>query len=100
MIDLLAGGRSGQLLSDDAAERQERPLSTGLGKGLPEVGERDAQVRLQRARGGTARDGMCRMVILRVEAVRGEVGSNPPASGAPESRLWGAARKIDKAQLR
>jgi hypothetical protein len=39
------------------------------------------------------------MVILRVETVRGEAGSNPPASGAPEPRLWGAARRIDKAEL-
>jgi hypothetical protein len=39
------------------------------------------------------------MVILRVEAVRDEAGSNRPASEEPEPRLWGAARKIDKAEL-
>ena len=40
------------------------------------------------------------MMILRGEPVPGEAGSNPPASGAPEPRLWGAARRIDKAELR
>ena len=40
MIDLLVGGRSWQLLRDDAAERQERPIAIGLGKCLPEVRQR------------------------------------------------------------
>ena len=40
------------------------------------------------------------MMVLRAEAVPGEAGSNPPASRAPEPRLWGAARRIDKAELR
>ena len=52
MIGLLAGGRSWELLSDDAAERQERPIAIGLGKGLPEVRQRNSLVWLQRARGG------------------------------------------------
>jgi hypothetical protein len=39
------------------------------------------------------------MMILRVESARGEAGSIPPTSGAPEPRLWGAARRIDKAEL-
>ena len=87
MIDLLVGGRSWQLLSDDAAERQERPIAVGLGKGLPEVRERNSRTGLQRARGGTGRDEVWRMTILRVETVPGEAGSNLPASEAPEPRL-------------
>ena len=51
MIGLLAGGRSGQLLSDDAAERQERPIAIGLGECLPEMCQRDAPGRLRWARG-------------------------------------------------
>ena len=31
MVGLLVRGRPGQLLSDDAAERQERPMAIGLG---------------------------------------------------------------------
>jgi len=85
---------------DDAAERQERPLAIGLAEGLPESGERDARTLLQRARGGTGWDVVCRTMILRVEAVPGGAGSNRPASGAPEPRLWEAARRIDKAELR
>jgi hypothetical protein len=38
-------------------------------------------------------------MALRVEADPGEAGTNPPASGAPEPRLWGAARRVDKAEL-
>ena len=52
MVGLLVGGRPWQLLSDDAAERQERPMAIGLGEGLPEVRQRDAPGWLQRARGG------------------------------------------------
>ena len=40
------------------------------------------------------------MTILRAEAVPGDAGSNPPASRAPEPRLWGAAVRVDKAELR
>ena len=54
MIDLLDDGRSGQLLHDDAAERQERPLAIGWAEGLPEPGEGNARAFLQRARGGLA----------------------------------------------
>lgn len=39
------------------------------------------------------------MVILPAGEVRGEAGSTPPASRAPESRLWGAATRIDKDEL-
>ena len=52
MVGLLVGGRLGQLLRDDAAESQERPMAIGLGECLPEVRQRDAPGRLQRARGG------------------------------------------------
>ena len=53
MVDLLVGGRSWELLRDDAAERQERPIAIGLGAGLARGRvERDARARLQRARGG------------------------------------------------
>jgi hypothetical protein len=40
------------------------------------------------------------MTILRVELAPGDAGSNPPASGAPEPRLSGAAMRIDKPELR
>jgi hypothetical protein len=42
MIDLLVGRRSWELLSDHAAEGQERVLSMSFGECLPELGERDA----------------------------------------------------------
>src|SRR3982751_1740195 len=99
MIDLPAVGRSAHLLRDDSTQRQESPIAIGLGKGLPEVRERDSRTRLQPARGGTCRDGRFRMMTLRIETVPGEAGSNRPASEVPRSRLWEAARRIDKAQL-
>ena len=37
MVGLLVGGRPWELLRDDAAQGQERPLSVRLGEGLPEV---------------------------------------------------------------
>ena len=51
MVGLLVGGRSWQLLSDDAAERQESPMAIGLGEHLPEMGQRDTPGRLQWVRG-------------------------------------------------
>src|SRR4051794_30986848 len=96
MIDLLDDGRSGQLLHDHATEGQERPIAIGLAKGLPEPGEGDARAFLQRARGGTGRDVVCRTMIPCVETVPGGAGSNRPASGGPDPRLWGGARRIDK----
>jgi len=42
MIVLLFGGRPGQVLSDNAAERSERPMAIGLGECLPELSQRDA----------------------------------------------------------
>jgi hypothetical protein len=87
------------LLSDDAAEGQESPMAVGLGERLPEAGQRDAPGRLRWARGGTGRAGWVRMIVLRAEAVLGEVGSNLPASRAPEPQLWGSAQRIDKAKL-
>ena len=51
-------------------------------------------------RGGTGRAGWLRMTILRAEAVPGDAGSNPPASRAPEPRLWGPAMRVDKPELR
>lgn len=99
MIDLLGGGRSRELLSHDAAERQDRSIAFGLGKGLPEMRRRNSTPRPQRARGGTVRDEVRRIVILPAEVVRGGAGSIPPASGAPGPRLWGAALRIDKDEL-
>jgi len=87
------------LLSEYAAERQEGPSAIGLGESLPEVRRKNPLTGLQWARGGTGRDGVCRMAMLRVETVRGEPGSNPPVSEGPEPRLWGMARRIDKAGL-
>ena len=40
------------------------------------------------------------MVILPRQVVPVEAGSNPPALKAPEPRFWGAALRIDKAELR
>ena len=57
MIGLLVGGRPWELLSDDAAEGQERPMAIGLGECLPEVRQRDAPGRL-RWRGGDWTGGM------------------------------------------
>ena len=79
MIALLADGRSWQLLSDNAAERQERPIAIGLGECLPEVGRGMAGL-TSAAAGGTGQGAVCRMVTLRVEPVPGEAGSNLPAS--------------------
>src|SRR5436190_1635014 len=61
MVGLLVGGRPGQLLRDDAAERQERPMTVGLGKGLPKLRQRDAPGWLRGARGGADRAGRRRM---------------------------------------
>ena len=77
-----------ELLSDDAAERQERSIAIGLRKCLPELRQRDPPARF-RWRGGTARVGRCRMVILPGQVVRGEAGSNLPALRATEPRFWG-----------
>jgi hypothetical protein len=41
MIDLLAGGRPGELLSDHAAERQNRSIAIGLGECFPEMRQRN-----------------------------------------------------------
>ena len=70
-----------------------------LGECLPEMRQRDAPGWLRWARGGTGRAGWLRMMILRAEAVPGEVGSNLPASRAPEPQLWGSGQRIDKAKL-
>jgi hypothetical protein len=52
MVGLLVCRRPGQVLSDDAAEGQQRPLAIGLGKGLPESCQRETLERLRWARGG------------------------------------------------
>ena len=100
MVGLLVGGRPWELLSDDAAEGQERPLAVRLGEGLPEVRQMRRVGSASAGAGGTGRAGWLRMTILRAEAVPGDAGSNPPASRAPEPRLWGAAMRIDKPELR
>ena len=75
-------------------------MSVRLGKCLPEMRQMRRVGSASAARGGTGRAGWLRMMILRAEAVPGDAGSNPPASRAPEPRLWGAALRIDKAELR
>jgi hypothetical protein len=87
------------LLRYDATERQERPIAIGLSEGIPELREWCQRAALQRARGGTGRDEMCRMTTLRAETVPGGAGTNRPASEAPGPRLWGAPPRIDKAVL-
>ena len=52
MVGLLPGGRPGELLSDDAAECQERPMAIGLGRACQRLRQRDAPGRLRSARGG------------------------------------------------
>jgi hypothetical protein len=42
MIVLLFGGRPGQVLSNDAAERPEHPMAIGLEERWPELSQRDA----------------------------------------------------------
>jgi hypothetical protein len=98
MIDLLADGRSWDLLSDNAAQCQKRPLAIGFGKRFPKLSQGYSLILLQRARGGTGQGLVCRMVILRVEPVPGERGSNPPISGAPGLQLWRLAPRIDNAE--
>ena len=99
MVGLLVRGRPGQLLSDDAAERQERPMAIGLGERLPESSQRDALGWLRRARGGTERARWCRMMNLLGGLGPGVRRSNPPASAAPVRRLWAATTKVHNAQL-
>jgi hypothetical protein len=83
------------LLGDDAAESQECSIAAGLRKELPEVRQGDLRPRLQGARGGTSREGVRRMVNLRVGIVPGEAGTNRPASGAPVPRLWATPGRVD-----
>src|SRR5512135_516257 len=99
-VDLLPGAKPWQLLREDATERQERPVAIGLSEGFPELRERRRRAALQRARGGTGRDEVCRMATLRAETVPGGAGTNRPASGAPGLRLSGAQARIDKVVLR
>jgi hypothetical protein len=99
MIDLLADGRSWYLLSDNAAQDQERPIAIGLGKRFPEISQGNSLIRLQRARGGTGLGAVCRMVILRGSLVPGESESNPPVSGVPGLQLWRLVPRIDNAEL-
>ncbi len=73
-------------------------MEVGLWERLPEAGQSDAPGRLRWARGGTGRARWDRMMVLRAEAVSGAVGSNLPASRAPEPQLWGSAQRIDKAK--
>src|ERR1700723_3322460 len=100
MVGLLVGGRLWQLPRDDAAECQECLMAIGLGECLPEVRQGKAPRRLQWARGGTERDSRCCMMILPGGPVSGDRGSSPPASGAPELRLWAAPPRGDKPELR
>jgi hypothetical protein len=87
------------LLSDDAAERQERPLPIGFGERLPKLGQRDAPGWLRWARGGTERVRWFRMRNLPGGFGPGVRRSNPPASRAPVCRLWAASRRVHKAEL-
>ena len=50
-IDLLPGERTWQLVSDDATERQERPIAIGLGEGFPEPREENWRAGLHRGGG-------------------------------------------------
>lgn len=75
-------------------------MAVGLGERLPELGQRDATGRLRRARGGTERDRWFRMRNLPGGLGPGVRRSNPPASGAPVRRLWAAATRVHKQELR
>jgi hypothetical protein len=87
------------LLSDNAAQGQERPIAIGLGKRFPELCQGNSLTWLQRARGGTERGLACRMVILRGSLGPGESESNPPISEVPGLQLWRLASRIDNAEL-
>jgi hypothetical protein len=100
MIDLLGEGRSWDLLSDNAAQCQKRPIAIGFGQRYPEICQGNSLIWLQRARGGTELGLVCRMAILHGTLFPGESGSNPPISGVPELRLWRIAARIDNAELR
>src|SRR3954451_2926211 len=63
MVGLLVDGRHWQFTRDDAAERQECLLASGLRECLPEVCQGKAPRWLQWARGGTERARLCRMRI-------------------------------------
>ena len=79
MIDLLPGGRSGQLLREDATERQEHPIAIGLREGFPELRERDRASGPSAGRGG--------LVGTRCVAWRPSVLRPFPAEPAPIGQL-------------
>jgi hypothetical protein len=99
MIDLLAVGKSWDLLSDNAAQRQKHPIAIGSGKCIPDFFQGNSLIWLQPARGGTGLGFVCRMMILRARLVPGESESNPPTSGVPEPQLWRLEPRIDNAEL-
>src|ERR1700730_182438 len=99
MIGLLPRERAWQLLRYDATERQERPIAIGLIEGSPELPERCRRGALQRARGGTGRDEVCRMATLRAETVPGGAGTNRPASEGPRPRLGGGPGGVETGGL-
>ena len=88
------------MLSDDAAECQQRPLAIGLRERGPESGQWDALGWLPWARGGTERARWCRMMDLLGGLGPGVRRSNPPASGAPVRRLWAATTRVHKEKRR
>ena len=87
------------MLSDDAAERQQRPLAIGLGESLPESSQREALEWLRWARGGTERARWCGMRDLLGGLRPGVWRSNPPGSATPVRRLWAATMAVHDARL-
>ena len=87
------------MLSDDAAERQQRPLAIGLGESLPESSQREALEWLRWARGGTERARWCGMRDLLGGLRPGVWRSNPLGSATPVRRLWAATMAVHDARL-
>ena len=80
MVGLLVGGRPGQLLSDNAAERQERPMAIGLSECLPEVRQRTSR------RGPPAAG----------DRTSGTMSHGDPPSSGCTRRSWLQSRKLEK----
>ena len=88
------------MLSDDAAERLQRPLAIFDGQAAPELIQKDTGRRCRPARGGTSLVVGCRMMTLLAEPHDGARRTIGRDSRAPAARLWAAWVRIDEVLLR
>jgi len=88
------------LLSDDAAERLQRPLAIFDGQAAPELIQKDTGRRCRPARGGTSLVVGCRMMTLLAEPSADARRTNGQDSRAPAAQLWAAWVRIDEVLLR